>query len=39
LFDQKYAENAKEMLSDYKIPSYFNEDLFALAEEERPPFR
>lgn len=39
LFDQKYAENAKEMLNDYEIPPYFKEDLFALAEEERPPFR
>jgi hypothetical protein len=39
LFDQKYAQNAKDMLNDYKIPAYFSEDLFALAEEERPPFR
>jgi hypothetical protein len=39
LFDQKYAQNAKEMLNDYTIPIYFREDLFALAEEERPPYR
>ena len=40
LFDQNYPTNAPEMMEEYDIPNYFEEDLFKLTgEEERPPWR
>lgn len=40
LFDQNYPTNAPEMMEEYDIPDYFDEDLFKLTgEEERPPWR
>lgn len=42
IFDSTYDEDkvAKQLLSDYRVPTYFNEDLFHLVgESRRPPYR
>ncbi|OAY82302.1 F-box protein [Ananas comosus] len=39
LFDPRFAEKVPEMDSDYQVPVYFREDLFALLGRERPDYR
>jgi hypothetical protein len=41
LFDDKFGDRdgTKELLKDYEVPKYFQEDFFADLEEERPPYR
>ena len=42
IFDSAYDNNAnaKTLLTDYKVPKYFSEDLFAyVGERSRPPYR
>lgn len=39
LFDQNYPHNAPSMASDYSIPVHFEEDLFKLTKDDRPPWR
>jgi histone arginine demethylase JMJD6 len=42
IFDTRFDEDrvAKQLLSHYKVPSYFDEDLFKLVgEKRRPPYR
>mmetsp|Transcript_23864 Transcript_23864/g.27625 ORF Transcript_23864/g.27625 Transcript_23864/m.27625 type:complete len:485 (+) Transcript_23864:295-1749(+) len=42
IFDSSFDEDkmAKRLLSDYRVPTYFNEDLFHLVgERRRPPYR
>uniref|UniRef100_K3X3W1 JmjC domain-containing protein n=1 Tax=Globisporangium ultimum (strain ATCC 200006 / CBS 805.95 / DAOM BR144) TaxID=431595 RepID=K3X3W1_GLOUD len=42
IFDSTFDEKAdtKPLLDDYKVPRYFNEDLFSLVgEDRRPPYR
>jgi hypothetical protein len=41
LFDDKFGERelARDLLNDYEIPKYFQDDYFEALEEERPPYR
>lgn len=42
IFDSNFDEDdhAKRLLTDYRVPSYFNDDLFGLvSESRRPPYR
>lgn len=42
VFDSSFEDDrmAKQLLSDYRVPTYFNEDLFHLVgEKRRPPYR
>jgi hypothetical protein len=40
LFDGDVAEKAPELVSDYQVPPYFQEDLFSLlGEKDRPSYR
>ncbi|KAF9595424.1 hypothetical protein IFM89_000342 [Coptis chinensis] len=39
LFDPKFAEKVPQLGSDYKVPSYFREDLFSVLGNERPDYR
>jgi hypothetical protein len=42
IFDSTFDDDddAKKLLQDYQVPSYFNEDLFSLVgEKRRPPYR
>lgn len=42
IFDSKFETDAvgKCLLADYRVPSYFPEDLFSLVgEKRRPPYR
>ncbi|KAI3932821.1 hypothetical protein MKX01_031803 [Papaver californicum] len=39
LFDPKFAEKVPVMGSDYEVPQYFREDLFAVLSKERPDYR
>ncbi|KAI3985017.1 hypothetical protein MKX01_004785 [Papaver californicum] len=39
LFDPKFAEKVPVMGSDYEVPKYFREDLFAVLGKERPDYR
>ncbi|KAI9917226.1 hypothetical protein PsorP6_012417 [Peronosclerospora sorghi] len=42
IFDSTFDDHkdTKPLLDDYKVPSYFNEDLFSLVgEDRRPPYR
>lgn len=40
LFDKYFADKAPQLADDYKVPKYFDEDLFSvLGDEGRPDFR
>jgi histone arginine demethylase JMJD6 len=42
IFDSRFENDSvsKSLLEDYKVPSYFKEDLFSLVgEKRRPPYR
>jgi len=39
LFDPQFAEKAPELLKDYQVPEYWNEDLFSVLGNSRPDYR
>ncbi|CAL9115102.1 unnamed protein product [Musa textilis] len=39
LFDPMFAEKVSELASEYEVPNYFREDLFAVLGKERPDYR
>eukprot|EP01027_Heterolobosea_sp_BB2_P017534 GEZU01024822.1.p1 GENE.GEZU01024822.1~~GEZU01024822.1.p1 ORF type:complete len:316 (+),score=87.76 GEZU01024822.1:57-1004(+) len=39
LFDHDYGERCPSILDDYKVPIYFQDDLFSLMGDERPSYR
>eukprot|EP00931_Biecheleriopsis_adriatica_P045194 TRINITY_DN25907_c0_g1_i1.p1 TRINITY_DN25907_c0_g1~~TRINITY_DN25907_c0_g1_i1.p1 ORF type:complete len:440 (-),score=82.35 TRINITY_DN25907_c0_g1_i1:75-1394(-) len=39
LFDNSFKFAKKELLQDYRVPSYFPDDYMGLAKDDRPPYR
>jgi hypothetical protein len=39
LFDKSFGETCPELLNDFEVPCYFNEDFFRLLGKERPDYR
>lgn len=39
LFDNHFKAEKKELLQDYKVPSFFPDDYMGLVQDDRPPYR
>jgi hypothetical protein len=39
MFDNKFAETAKDLLKDYSVPKLFQEDYFGYMQNHRPDYR
>lgn len=39
IFDSGFHKKAASLLNDYKVPKYFDEDLFKLTGARRPPYK